>query len=203
MQPPSSGGPCRGGPHGQAVNPAGSGLSDRPTGAPPTWKGVEASPHATLWVQTLGYRLRPRARQRLLPASSLWRGPAARPRGARPARTPQTVLPPRPSKATVAKGRGSTARSLRVPVARNIAGSAEARSVGFGFAPQPRDRKNYRVSERSAEERAPGALAGIGGRPPGESRAHLWVQSQGHGFPPCQGENWSEDGAAATGGWVL
>lgn len=162
------------------MNPAGpwsQGSPDR--GASHLRKaGTSLHPTSPLWVQTLGSSA-PRGLDSVSPPQrpSLWEGPCRAPARGETSANPATRLAPR-APATVAKGRGSTARSLRVPVAHEylqVQLRPRPRCLG-AQAPQPRGRENYRVEGNARHRRAPGASAGARGpTPSGESRAHLWV----------------------------
>lgn len=183
------------GPHKQAeVSPAGPWSQGQPDRGAPHLRKVGASLHPTppLWVQTPGSSA-PRGLDRVSPpqSPSLWEGPS-RARGETSA-NPATGLPPPPrAPATVAKGRGSTARSLRIPVAHEylqVQLRLRPRCLG-AQAPQPRGRKNYRVEGSARRRRAPGASAGARGpTPSGESRERLWVWGRrATVFPVPRGE---------------
>lgn len=188
------------------MNPAGP-WSQRPPdrGASHLGKvGTSLHPTPPLWVQTLGSSA-PRGLDSVSPPQrpSLWEGPCRAPARGQTSANPATRLAPR-APATVAKGRGSTARSLRVPVAHeHLQVQLRPRPCCLGAqAPQPRDRENYRVEGSARQRRAPGASAGARGpTPSGESRAHLWVWGRrATVFPHARGRTEAEDGAAATGG---
>uniref|UniRef100_A0A8C2S4B4 Leucine rich repeat containing 56 n=1 Tax=Capra hircus TaxID=9925 RepID=A0A8C2S4B4_CAPHI len=162
------------------VNPAGpwsQGSPDR--GASHLRKaGTSLHPTSPLWVQTLGSSA-PRGLDSVSPPQrpSLWEGPCRAPARGKTSANPATRLAPR-APATVAKGRGSTARSLRVPVAHEylqVQLRPRPRCLG-AQAPQPRGRENYRVEGNARQRRAPGASAGARGPTP--SGLHLPNLSQ-------------------------